>query len=44
MYCQSNPSQEVVGGALSRIGNYVTLDNQKQKVAVVDDVSLIFDL
>ncbi|KAF8382979.1 dpyd-1, partial [Pristionchus pacificus] len=28
---------EVVGGALSRIGNYVTLDNQKQKVAVVDD-------
>lgn len=28
---------EVVGGALSRIGNYVTLDNKQQKVALVDD-------
>ncbi|VDO75428.1 unnamed protein product [Heligmosomoides polygyrus] len=29
--------QEVIGSALSRIGPYVTLDNQDQKVAVIDD-------
>ena len=29
---------EVVGGALQRINNYVNLDNKKQKVAIVDDV------
>ncbi|CAI4227016.1 unnamed protein product [Auanema sp. JU1783] len=29
--------QDVIGNALPRIGPYVTLDNQQQKVAVIDD-------
>lgn len=43
--------QEVIGSALSRIGPYKKLDNTKQVVALIDDVSfssttaarLIFD-
>lgn len=31
--------QDVIGNALPRIGPYVTLDNQQQKVALIDDVS-----
>lgn len=31
--------QDVIGTALPKIGPYVTLDNQEQKVAIIDDVS-----
>ena len=33
--------KEVVGGALNRIGPYVTLDNKQQKVAIIDEVSAL---
>jgi len=33
--------KDVVGGALHRIGPYVTLDNKQQKVAIINEVSAL---
>lgn len=34
--------QDVIGNGLDKIGAYNELDNKQQKVALIDDVSLIF--
>ena len=32
-------SQDLIGGALSRIGAYNDLDNKQQKIALIDEVN-----